>query len=262
MIRLYSGSGSNEIDLDSPTMSQQHWTSLRATAVGLLRTRGRTQAAETLETTPFELFDAHNGFGDEFNVLYLRAPMDTYVELGEQVGNPSRLAVYEQIAKAVSEIVPGEYVRFVAVGLDASEGPANVQSPNLAITSDVVERALADAEALIASTGATSGVDRVHTALHGYLRVAADKHGRACAPDADITALMKVLLKGHPAFAQSSDQTDKIGRAFATIVDALNPLRNQQSMAHPNVSLLAPAEAMLVINSVRTLLHYLDAKLR
>ncbi|HTW85602.1 MAG TPA: abortive infection family protein [Candidatus Sulfotelmatobacter sp.] len=187
--------------------------------------------------------------------------MDTYVELGEQV-NPSRLAVYEQIAKAVSEIVPDGYVRFVAIGLDPSEGLTNVQSPNLAITSDVVERALADAEALIACTCATSGVDRVHTALHAYLRVAADKHNLAYAPDADITALMKVLLKGHPAVAQSSEQTNKIGRAFATIVDALNPLRNQQSMAHPNVSLLAPAEAMLVINSVRTLPHYLDANLR
>jgi hypothetical protein len=73
---------------------------------------------------------------------------------------------------------------------------------------------------------------------------------------------VKVLLKGHSAFANSPDQTDKIARALAVIVDALNPVRNHQSMAHPNASLLPPPEAMLVINTVRTLLHYIDAKLR
>lgn len=44
------------------------------------------------------------------------------------------------------------------------------------------------------------------------------------------------------------------------IVDALNPLRNRASLAHPNESLLAEPEAMLVINSVRTLLHYIDSR--
>jgi hypothetical protein len=51
-------------------------------------------------------------------------------------------------------------------------------------------------------------------------------------------------------------------RGFGTIVDALNPLRNKASVAHPNANLLAEPEAMLVVNSVRTVLHYLDAKLR
>jgi hypothetical protein len=234
---------------------------MRAAAVRLLRTRGRSAAAQTLETTPFDLLDAHNGFGDEFNILHWNAPMNTYVELGELVGDRQRCAVYEHIAEAVTEIIPG-YVRFVALGLSADGGPMTVQSPNLAITSDTVERALADAEALISSTGATSGVDRVHTALHGYLRAAADKHGLTYAPDADITALVKILLKGHTAFSQSAGQTDKIARALAVIVDALNPVRNHQSMAHPNAALLPQAEAMLVINTVRTLLHYVDAKLR
>ena len=261
VIRLYSGSGSNGIDLDGPAMEKNHWDGMRATAVRLLRARGRPQAAETLETTPFELFEAHNGFGDEFNVLYWRAPMDTYVRLGALVGDRQGSAVYEDIAKAVSEIIPG-YVRFVAVVLNTDEGPSTVRSPNLGITSAVVERALSDAEALISSTGAISGVDRLHTALHGYLRAAADKSSLPCTADADITTLVKVLQKGHPAFAQSTEQTDKIARALAVIVDALNPLRNHQSMAHANVSLLAPAEAMLVINTVRTLLHYIDAKLR
>ncbi len=41
----------------------------------------------------------------------------------------------------------------------------------------------------------------------------------------------------------------------------MNPLRNQASMAHPNEELLEPAEALLVINVSRSILHYLDTKL-
>lgn len=37
------------------------------------------------------------------------------------------------------------------------------------ITSEVVRRALLDAESLIKTSGPTSAVDRVHTAIHGYL---------------------------------------------------------------------------------------------
>jgi hypothetical protein len=39
----------------------------------------------------------------------------------------------------------------------------------LKISNQAVEQAIADVEALIPTTGAVSGVDRIHTALHGYL---------------------------------------------------------------------------------------------
>lgn len=56
--------------------------------------------------------------------------------------------------------------------------------------------------------------------------------------------------------------TDRILKVMATLVNDLNPIRNSYSVAHPNDNLLEEAEAMLVINSVRTLLHYLNSKLR
>jgi hypothetical protein len=52
-------------------------------------------------------------------------------------------------------------------------GSVAVRTPQ--ITSEFVQRALADAEALITTQGATSGVDRVHAALHGYLIATCDK---------------------------------------------------------------------------------------
>ena len=48
---------------------------------------------------------------------------------------------------------------------------------------------------------------------------------------------------------------------FGAVVDALGPARNRGSLAHPNEDLLGPEEAMLFINTMRTLLHYVSAKL-
>jgi hypothetical protein len=50
-------------------------------------------------------------------------------------------------------------------------------------------------------------------------------------------------------------------RGLAQIVDAMNPVRNNSSLAHPNENLIEEPEAMLAANAVRSLLHYLNMKL-
>ena len=45
------------------------------------------------------------------------------------------------------------------------------------------------------------------------------------------------------------------------MLDALTPVRNNASLAHPNKDLLGRDEAQLVVNAGRTLLTYLDAKI-
>lgn len=54
---------------------------------------------------------------------------------------------------------------------------------------------------------------------------------------------------------------DRILNSMATILDALNPIRNNQSLAHPNRILIKEPEAMLLINTARSLLNYLNLKL-
>lgn len=135
----------------------------------------------------------------------------------------------------------------------------------LRVTSAVVQRALLDAERLMASSGTTSGVDRVHTALHGYLLQACADASIAVGIEPNLTQIFKILRGQHPAFKDvgtRSEDVVKLFGAMATVVDVLNPLRNKASVAHPNEQLLAEPEALLVINSVRTLLNYLDLKLQ
>lgn len=141
-------------------------------------------------------------------------------------------------------------------------GP-QVEQPSLRITSEVVERALLDAQELLRATGATSGVDRIHTALHGYLFEVCRSANIATAANASITELFKKIREKHAAFKDllpRSDEILRVLRALATILDCFNPLRNNASIAHPNPVLLEKPEAMLVINTARTILHYVDEK--
>lgn len=58
-----------------------------------------------------------------------------------------------------------------------------------------------------------------------------------------------------------SADIERVLNSFANVLDALNPVRNQTSVAHPNAVLMGEAEAKLVINAARTILGYLDEKL-
>jgi len=49
--------------------------------------------------------------------------------------------------------------------------------------------------------------------------------------------------------------------AFATALDAVNTLRNQASVAHPNKDLLDDVDATLVVNAARTLFNYVSGKI-
>lgn len=138
----------------------------------------------------------------------------------------------------------------------------SVPPPPLA--SEVVRLALADADSLIRTAGATSAIDRLHTALHGYLRSAC-AHGGLQTPDnCSLTAVFKILRTQHPAITSLGTQDSDIGRifmSFASVLDALNTLRNHASVAHPNEFLLENDEAELVVNAVRTVFNYLLKKL-
>ena len=133
----------------------------------------------------------------------------------------------------------------------------------IASASEIVRRALDDANTLIRSSGPQSAVDRVHTALHGYLHSLCDEVGIDPGERPTMNQLFKALHVGHPALANLGPRSDDIRRilgSMAAILDALNPVRNNASVAHPNNDLVGEPEAYLVINTVRTLLGYFELR--
>lgn len=148
--------------------------------------------------------------------------------------------------------------------IERLESEPLIASQTPEITSEVVLRALQDAENLIQTSGPTSAVDRVHTFLHGYLIAVCDKAGIVPGERQTMVALLRRLEAEHPQLADLGPRAHDITtvlNASASILDALLPVRNQGSMAHPNAELLEEPEARLIINVGRSLLNYLDAKL-
>jgi hypothetical protein len=151
----------------------------------------------------------------------------------------------------------------VAIMARLNSGPL-VSDVTPQITSDVVLRALGDAENLIRTRGPTSAVDRVHTVLHGYLQAVCADAGVLYRQADSMVAIFRALEAHHPKLTASGPRAQdikKVLNAFASVLDAMLPVRNQASVAHPNTELLDEPEARLVINASRTILHYLDDKL-
>ncbi|WP_414698962.1 abortive infection family protein [Oligoflexus sp.] len=79
-----------------------------------------------------------------------------------------------------------------------------------------------------------------------------------------MTQMLKYLGDHHPAFIQKGHRAQDIGmilRTHGATLDALNPIRNKASVVHPNPILLDPPEALLVINTIHTLISYLYHKM-
>ena len=139
-----------------------------------------------------------------------------------------------------------------------------VGEPILEVESEAVFEALEDARSLIENRKAVSAVDRVHTAFQGYLRAVCRKEKISFEEKDDLVALIKKVFANHPKLTVShkAEEVKNIVRNLASISDSLNPIRNQGSRAHPNEKVLEEPEAVLVVNAVRTVMTYLEAKLK
>ena len=140
-----------------------------------------------------------------------------------------------------------------------------VAHEQLTITNETVERAIQDTKILIEKNGATSGVDRIHTALHGYLKEVCKQAGIALTDDENLTQVFKKLKANHPKLQQGGHRQgdiDQIISSFSNTLDKLNPIRNKASLSHPNEELLEEDEAMFVVNSAQTVLNYLNRKFK
>lgn len=261
MIRLYAGSGSWEIQVLGESLGEQEWQRKRELLVRLLQARDRGEALRLLNKLPFRLFEGTNFFGDEFQLLYARLPVEQYVEFASLDRNRAAHEAATALVKSAEEI--GLSLRFVAFEPEARDEIPAVSSPEPQITAATVSRALNDIERLLSTNGPVSAVDRAHTAIYGYLREICKNASIDVVESDGMTTILKKLRANHPAFAidgPAAEHVTKIGNALATILDAMNPVRNRASVAHPNEELVDDAEAMLVINTGRTLIHYLNTK--
>ncbi|EPC8419971.1 abortive infection family protein [Bacillus wiedmannii] len=146
------------------------------------------------------------------------------------------------------------------------QGKGLVELGELVNNFEYVTEVLNHAETLINQHSCSSAIDRVHAALHGYLKnVCADEGLSFVTADPKIQDLWSKIKQEHPKFSVNVKEhykpinqcVDAIGKALHNI----NDIRNRLSYSHPNEEIIEEIEAKLVINLSRVLLQYVDGKM-
>jgi hypothetical protein len=148
--------------------------------------------------------------------------------------------------------------------IERLRGISLASGEDLKISSAAVRAALEDAQTLVNEYGPARAIDRMHTVLHAYLRAACEGSGIEYIEATSVQGLLKKLEREHSAFSNlgaRSQEVTTILNALGTIAGALDPIRNNATLSHANNELLGEPEAVLVINAVRAIYFYLDAKL-
>lgn len=135
-----------------------------------------------------------------------------------------------------------------------------VETPSVANSNESIFEALADAETLLEKRGPQSAYDRMHTALHSCLRQICDNHGIKYEKKHAINELLPKIsnhLKSLPDEGRNETVFNMLRSANA-MLDKMNYLRNNNSLAHPAEKLLNVSDAKFAINLVKSIMTYVD----
>lgn len=128
-------------------------------------------------------------------------------------------------------------------------------------TRNQVAVAMDNLKALVNGPGDSSAIDRAHSLLLEYILGLSRDMEIPQKERPKLTEAFNVLKKEHPALQVNSthgERVKKFLRKASGILEVLNELRNEASLAHPN-TLLDDAEAKLVINTTVAIYYYLES---
>ncbi len=144
--------------------------------------------------------------------------------------------------------------------LEHSLNPANVEVDDSALAlPDVARLALEAARRDQGRKEEYLALDRIHTALHAYVKRLAEEIGFDTDTNEKLRDQFGAVRKRHPAFqVEKGDRpAADVLQGLAKAVEGLNAARNKNTLAHPAESLLDEAEARLLCNAGMTLLQYI-----
>ena len=142
---------------------------------------------------------------------------------------------------------------------DSMDNPIDVTKHSASNKSVLV--ALKDAQAYIDAGKFPNAVDRIHTAFHGYLRETLEKHQIPFNQTESISALLTKLYEYYYRSIQPPQVASKIKkvlRGSGGIVQSVNEMRNNNTIAHPTDQLIEKREAELMVRLVDALFYYIE----
>lgn len=143
---------------------------------------------------------------------------------------------------------------------DSDEEATTIDFSQMARRSGTIKKALNDAEMFLREGKSDSAFDRVHTALHGYLKELLDEHEIEYGQE-DIPALFSKL---HSFYGNAieppevAERIKKILRSGGGMITAVNELRNNNTVSHPNEQLINKREAELAIGMINAVVNYIE----
>ena len=149
-------------------------------------------------------------------------------------------------------------IRFLRESDDCDNG---VSFQQIATRSGIVQKAVEDATVFIREGRYESAVDRVHTAFHGYLRQLLTEHSEPFGVDDSLSALYSKLHGFYSSSIQPADVGERVKtilRSAGGMINTVNELRNNNTIAHPNGQLIQAREAQLVIRLVNAVVDYIE----
>ncbi len=125
---------------------------------------------------------------------------------------------------------------------------------------DIIAKAIEDAESFMIDGKYDSAFDRIHTAFHGYLRKKLDDLEESYE---ESDTLHQLYNKLHSYIgAEIEDEQSKLIkttiRSASGVIISINELRNRFSLAHPNESIITSREANLCIRLIKELSDYIE----
>ena len=139
--------------------------------------------------------------------------------------------------------------------------PIDVDFNQIAIRSDIIYKAIEDAELFISQEKYDSAVDRVHTAFQGYIRELLSVHHITFSKNDNLSALYSMLHKFYGSNIQPADVAKRIKEVIRSgigIINSVNEMRNNNTVVHPNNLLIQKREAQLVIRIINSIVNYLE----
>jgi hypothetical protein len=104
-----------------------------------------------------------------------------------------------------------------------------------------------------------SGIDRLHTFVTQYLRLLIQKRsGTIPAENVPLHSLMGLYTKLQQSAGSPTEMTLRILRSSISTLEAFNPIRNDQSLAHPNETVIGQNEARLIFAHVIALVGFIE----
>lgn len=143
----------------------------------------------------------------------------------------------------------------------SEETSTNISFYNIEDKNDTIKMAVKDAELFISKGDYDSAVDRVHTAFHGYLRQLLEEHDKKSYEKDSLPSLYNKLHDYYSSAIEPKEvgtRIKEILRSANGMINAVNEIRNNNTLSHPNVILIRKREAQLVIRLISVLIDYIN----